>query len=59
MNHAEVRQENGYWSVYFNGRCVIHDESFAVADGIADCLNGRGSPLGELREVAAAIVARS
>ena len=36
---AEIKQESGYWSVYYLGRLQVDRESFAVADRVAYYLN--------------------
>jgi hypothetical protein len=50
----EMRQEDGAWSVYLDGKRTVDRESFAVADQVVYALNHPASPwpVHETREVA-------
>lgn len=46
------RAGDGTWHLLVDGRIVVRQESRAVVDGVMAELEGRGSGVGELTEVA-------
>lgn len=57
IESVQVRNEDGYWSVFVNGQRMVDRESFAVADRVADCIrNPRAHVNTESREVADSII---
>jgi hypothetical protein len=53
---VEVRNEDGYWSVFVNGSRMVDRESYQVANNVADCVrNPNARPNTESAEVARSI----
>jgi hypothetical protein len=52
---VEVKHENGYYSVYVNGRRMVDRESFTIANNIAERLKTGKRDFTESSEVAEAI----
>ena len=55
--NVEIRAEDGYFSVYVDGRRTVERESFTIADRIAYCLtHPEAFPKSECRDVADVIL---
>lgn len=54
---ATIKKENGYWSVYLDGRLVMAMESYQVASNVAYALSTGAYSNSECDEAARAILA--